>query len=354
MNREIKKLGIIGAGRMGTGIAQVALAHRFEVLIFDASSENLKNGLLAIQNGLEKGAAKGVLSPKEKVEALARLKKVSSLDQLKPSDFIIEAAAEEESIKKQIFAELDSLLPSSIILASNTSSIPITRLASATQRPDRVIGMHFMNPAPVMELVEVISGCHTSDETRKTTLELAKRLGKKVVEANDSPGFIVNRILMPMINEAAFALMDRTGTAEAIDQAMKSGAHFPMGPLELADLIGWVEQVRRWWCRCDARVRLAGCCNRRTVARCFARAHGGHRFGVIDPDRQDGAEPLGSVPGSGRPRTTARCMQSGRSQPIRAGGRLGCRAFRRHHDGQRLPSWGCTPVGCAPALHGES
>ncbi|MHB8482170.1 MAG: 3-hydroxyacyl-CoA dehydrogenase family protein [Nitrospiria bacterium] len=238
MIHKIKTIGIIGAGRMGTGIAQVALTHQFDVLIFDSSSENLKKGLLAIQNGLEKGVGKGILSPKGKKEALARLKKVSSLDQLKPSDFMIEAVAEEEPVKKKIFTELDSLLPSSVVIASNTSSISITRLASATKNPDRVIGMHFMNPVPVMELVEIISGWHTSAGTKKTTLRLAGQMGKKVVESSDSPGFIVNRILMPMVNEAAFALMDQTGTAEAIDQAMRSGARFPMGPLELADMIG--------------------------------------------------------------------------------------------------------------------
>ncbi|MBI1820928.1 MAG: 3-hydroxybutyryl-CoA dehydrogenase [Nitrospirae bacterium] len=238
MVHKIKTIGIIGAGRMGTGIAQVGLMHHFEVLIFDSSRKNLENGLKVIRAGLEKAVNKGTLTAKAKGEVLPRLKKALSLDQFKTSHFIIEAAAEDERAKKKIFSELDSLLPSSVILASNTSSIPITRLASATQRPDRVIGMHFMNPAPVMELVEVISGCHTSSATKQTTVHLAGQMGKKVVEANDSPGFIVNRILMPMINEAAFALMDRTGTAEAIDQAMKSGAHFPMGPLELADLIG--------------------------------------------------------------------------------------------------------------------
>lgn len=238
MVHKIKTIGIIGAGRMGTGIAQVGLMHHFEVLIFDSSRKNLENGLKVIRAGLEKAVNKGTLTAKAKGEVLPRLKKALSLDQFKTSHFIIEAAAEDERAKKKIFSKLDSLLPSSVILASNTSSIPITRLASATQRPDRVIGMHFMNPAPVMELVEVISGCHTSSATNQTTVHLAEQMGKKVVEANDSPGFIVNRILMPMINEAAFALMDRTGTAEAIDQAMKSGAHFPMGPLELADLIG--------------------------------------------------------------------------------------------------------------------
>lgn len=238
MVHKIKTIGIIGAGRMGTGIAQVGLMHHFEVLIFDSSRKNLENGLKVIRAGLEKAVNKGTLTAKAKGEVLPRLKKALSLDQFKTSHFIIEAAAEDERAKKKIFSKLDSLLPSSVILASNTSSIPITRLASATQRPDRVIGMHFMNPAPVMELVEVISGCHTSSATKQTTVHLAGQMGKKVVEANDSPGFIVNRILMPMINEAAFALMDRTGTAEAIDQAMKSGAHFPMGPLELADLIG--------------------------------------------------------------------------------------------------------------------
>ncbi|MBI1819885.1 MAG: 3-hydroxybutyryl-CoA dehydrogenase [Nitrospirae bacterium] len=238
MNHQIKTIGIIGAGRMGSGIAQTGLIHQFEILIFDASPDQLQKGLKAIQKGLELAVSKGALSPEGKKEAETRCHSASSLDQIKSAGFVIEAAAENEAVKKKIFKELDALLPPAVVMASNTSSISITRLGSATQNPGRVIGMHFMNPVPVMELVEIIPGFHTSPGTKTATLNLAKELGKTVVESTDTPGFIVNRILMPMINEAAFALMEQTGTAEAIDRAMKLGAHFPMGPLELADMIG--------------------------------------------------------------------------------------------------------------------
>jgi 3-hydroxybutyryl-CoA dehydrogenase len=238
MNHQIKTIGIIGAGRMGTGIAQTGLVHQFEILIFDALPDQLQKGIKAIQKGLDLSVSKGSLSPKGKKEAETRLHPVSSLDQIKSAGFVIEAAVENETIKTKIFKELDAFLPPAVVMASNTSSISITRLGSATQNPGRVIGMHFMNPVPVMELVEIIPGFHTSPGTKTATLNLAKDLGKTAVESADTPGFIVNRILMPMINEAAFALMEQTGTAEAIDRAMTLGAHFPMGPLELADMIG--------------------------------------------------------------------------------------------------------------------
>lgn len=232
------KIGVIGAGRMGTGIAQVCLVSGLEVFLFDVSNDLLKKGKERIESGLDTAVKRGTLPASEKVPALSRLHLVNALSGLKDSDFIIEAAVEIEKIKLDIFREIDILLSENVTLATNTSSISITRLAGATRHPERVLGMHFMNPVPVMPLVELIRGAHTSEETFTLTKSFAEKLGKTVVVSRDSPGFIVNRVLMPMINEAAFALMEGVASAQDIDLAMKTGAHFPQGPLELADLIG--------------------------------------------------------------------------------------------------------------------
>jgi len=198
----------------------------------------LSKGMETIERNLERSVAKGRLSPEGKEEIKGRIKGTLKLEDMAEVDFVIEAVTEDQEIKLGVFKELDGICRKEVILASNTSSIPITRIAATTSRPERVIGMHFMNPVPVMKLVEVIRGMATSEETFQVTKDLATRMGKTPVEANDFPGFISNRILMPMINEAIFALWNGVGTAEAIDQVMKLGMNHPMGPLELADLIG--------------------------------------------------------------------------------------------------------------------
>jgi 3-hydroxybutyryl-CoA dehydrogenase len=235
---EIKTIGVIGAGQMGGGIAQVAAASSFQVIINDIEQVFLDKGLTTIGKNLDRLMQKERITEVEKEETLARIKGTLQLKDMADADFIIEAATEDERIKFSIFKDLDGICRSGVILASNTSSIPITRIAAATKRRELVIGMHFMNPVPVMRLVEIIKGLATSDGTFQVTTDLARRMEKIPAEANDSPGFISNRILMPMINEAIFALYDGVGTTEAIDQVMKLGANHPMGPLELADLIG--------------------------------------------------------------------------------------------------------------------
>ncbi|RLA86158.1 MAG: 3-hydroxybutyryl-CoA dehydrogenase [Deltaproteobacteria bacterium] len=235
---EVKKIGVVGAGQMGSGIAQVAASSGFEVVMSDVEERFLSKGMEAIERNLERSVAKGRLSPEGKEEIKGRIKGTLKLEDMAEVDFVIEAVTEDQEIKLGVFRELDGICRKEVILASNTSSIPITRIAAATSRPERVIGMHFMNPVPVMKLVEVIRGMATSEETFQVTKDLATRMGKTPVEANDFPGFISNRILMPMINEAIFALWNGVGTAEAIDQVMKLGMNHPMGPLELADLIG--------------------------------------------------------------------------------------------------------------------
>ncbi|MCI0371356.1 MAG: 3-hydroxybutyryl-CoA dehydrogenase [candidate division NC10 bacterium] len=235
---EIRTLGIVGGGTMGAGIAQVALQAGYGVLLRDMSEGILEVARGKVAGGLAKGVEKGKFSAGDREAMLGRLKTTTAMADLAPADFVVEAATENFEIKRGLFLELDRFNRPEVVLASNTSSISITKIAAVTKRPDRVVGMHFFNPVPLMALVEVIRGLQTSDATATATLELAKRLGKTPVEANDFPGFIANRILVPMVNEAIYALMEGVGTAEAIDSVMRLGANHPMGPLALADLIG--------------------------------------------------------------------------------------------------------------------
>lgn len=235
---SVKKFGVIGAGQMGGGIAQVAATSGLNVILHDISDEFVERGLAGIEKNLQRSVAKGKISVDEKQVILNRIKPSTNLTSLKEVDFVVEAASEVEEIKFKIFKQLDEICPPHAILASNTSSIPIGRIASSTRRPDKVIGMHFMNPVPVMKLVEIIRGLPTSDETYQLTVELSELMGKTPAEANDFPGFIANRILLPMINEAIFCLFQSVGDAESVDTVMKLGMNHPMGPLALADLIG--------------------------------------------------------------------------------------------------------------------
>ncbi len=234
----MKTIGIIGAGQMGRGIAQVCAAAGCAVILQDISAEALTKAVALIDTGLGKLVAKGKLDDAGKAATLARLRTTTAVADFAACDMVIEAATENEALKIKILQSVDAVLPPAALIASNTSSISITRLAAATARSDRFIGMHFMNPVPVMQLVEVIRGLATSDQTYNATVQLAEKLGKTVALAQDYPGFIVNRILMPMINEAITALMEGVGTAQAIDAGMKLGTNQPMGPLELADFIG--------------------------------------------------------------------------------------------------------------------
>ena len=233
----IKHIFVIGAGTMGNGIAQVAATSGYDVTCMDVMPAALEKAKAAIAKSTSKLVEKGTISADQKAGA-DTINFVSSYDSLPTADFVIEAATENPELKFKIFKELDAAAPEDVILASNTSSISITKIAAATKRPDKVIGMHFMNPVPLMKLVEVIKGLSTSEETLSTTLELCKAMGKEAWPANDSPGFISNRILCPMINEAIFALQEGVGTPEAIDAVMKLGMNHPMGPLTLADLVG--------------------------------------------------------------------------------------------------------------------
>jgi len=235
---EIKTLGVVGAGQMGSGIAQVGAMSGLEVIMNDVKDEFVERGFSSIEKSLARMAKKEIITDARKDEVLAAIEASTSLKDMVRADFVVEAATENESVKLQIFEELDRQCREEVILSSNTSSISITRIARATRRPDLVIGMHFMNPVPMMQLVEIIRGLATSEETSEVTTSLALRLGKTPVAANDFPGFISNRILMPMINEAVYALFEGVGTAENIDQVMKLGMNHPMGPLTLADLIG--------------------------------------------------------------------------------------------------------------------
>jgi len=235
---EIKTFGVIGAGQMGNGIAQVAAASGLNVIMNDIKTEFVERGLATITKILARNVDKGKMTGDEQNAVLGRIKTSISLPDLGSADFVVEAATENETIKNQIFRDLDEICQPGVILASNTSSIPIGRIAAQTRRPEKVIGMHFMNPVPVMRLVEVIPGIATSEETFKTTWELAEKFGKTPAKAEDYPGFIANRILMPMINEAVFCLYHGVGTREDIDTVMKLGMNHPMGPLTLADLIG--------------------------------------------------------------------------------------------------------------------
>ena len=233
----IKKIFVVGAGMMGNGIAQTAATSGFEVTCMDVVPAALESARAAIGKSTTKLLEKGSLTAEQKRRADA-IEFVTDMAAASSADLAVEAATENPELKFKIFKELDAAAAPGAILASNTSSISITKLAAATRRPDRVIGMHFMNPVPLMKLVEVVRGLGTSDETTQTILELCRTMGKEPVEANDSPGFISNRILCPMINEAVFALQENVGTAEAIDTVMKLGMNHPMGPLALADLIG--------------------------------------------------------------------------------------------------------------------
>ncbi|KAL5730429.1 3-hydroxybutyryl-CoA dehydrogenase [Ranunculus cassubicifolius] len=235
---EIKTVGVIGGGAMGSGIAQLALVAGIDVYLLDSDPTALTKATNSISASIQRFVSKGQLSQEMGAEALKRLRRTSRLEDLQSSDIIIEAIVESEDVKKKLFSDLDKITKGSAILASNTSSISITRLASATARPHQVIGMHFFNPPPVMKLVEIVRGADTSNETFLTTKTLAERFGKKVICSQDYPGFIVNRILMPMINEAFFTLYTGVATKEDIDAGMKLGTNHPMGPLQLADFIG--------------------------------------------------------------------------------------------------------------------
>ena len=235
---EIKTFGVVGAGQMGNGIAQVAAASGLDVIMHDIKPELVDRGRAIIEKNLGRGVAKGKLSEAEKTTTLSRITASVDLKELAAADFVVEAATENEAVKLQLFRELDGLCAPPAILATNTSSIPIGRIAAATGRPEKVVGMHFMNPVPVMQLVEVIRGMATAAETFQTTWDLALKFGKTPAEANDYPGFIANRILLPMINEAVYCLFHGVGTPENIDTVMKLGMNHPMGPLALADLIG--------------------------------------------------------------------------------------------------------------------
>lgn len=234
----VTTFGVIGAGQMGAGIAQVAAASGIQVILQDISQEFVDRGMATIARNLQRGVDKGKMTDEGKQSILARIKPVTEISAMRDADFVVEAASENETIKFKIFAQLDELCPPHAILSSNTSSIPIGRIAARTSRPDKVIGMHFMNPVPVMKLVEVIRALPTSEETFKTTVALAEKMGKTPAVASDFPGFIANRILLPMINEAIFCLYQGVGDKESIDTVMQLGMNHPMGPLALADLIG--------------------------------------------------------------------------------------------------------------------
>jgi len=235
---EIKTIGIVGAGQMGAGIAQVAAANGLSVVMNDIQDEFVQKGFSAIRKSLERMVKKEKINQEDLEAILGRIVGSTSLEDMAKADFVVEAATENEALKLKIFKDLDGYCGEGVILSSNTSSISITRIAAATKRPEKVIGMHFMNPVPLMKLVEIINGLATSEETFQVTRDLAVKLGKTPVPANDFPGFIANRVLLPMINEAVYALFEGVGTAEDIDQVMKLGMNHPMGPLALADLIG--------------------------------------------------------------------------------------------------------------------
>jgi len=235
---EIKTIGVVGAGTMGNGIAQVFAASDFDVILQDISEEQLEKGIAAISNSLDRLIKKERITEEDKLKILAKISTNASLDSLSETDLIVEAASERLEIKTDIFQKLDNICKPDAILATNTSSISLTRIASETKRPEKVIGMHFMNPVPVMKLIEIIRALQTNDETYSSIEELSKKIGKTPVECNDSPGFVSNRILMPMINEAIYTLYEGVAKAEAIDEIMMLGMAHPMGPLALADLIG--------------------------------------------------------------------------------------------------------------------
>lgn len=238
MAGDISKIGIVGAGQMGSGIAHVCALAGYDVVVHDVSEDRLKSSLATIHGNMTRQVSSGKVPEADRDAALKRISTRPDIDGLADCDLVIEAATEQEDVKREVFAALAGVLKPDAILATNTSSLSITRLASGSDRPERFIGIHFMNPVPVMELVEVIRGIATDEATFAAAKELVTRLAKTVVVAEDFPGFIVNRILLPMINEAIYTLHEGVGTVDAIDSAMRLGAHHPMGPLQLADFIG--------------------------------------------------------------------------------------------------------------------
>lgn len=235
---EIKTIGIVGAGTMGQGIAQVCASNAYDVILQDIADDLVAKGIGKVDNNLERMVAREKISSAEKTAAIARIKGVSALEELAAADLVIEAATENMDIKLQVFARLNEICKSGAILASNTSSLSLTKIAAASGRPEQVVGMHFFNPVPVMKLVEIIRALQTTEQTFQTIHDLTVKLGKMPVSVKDSPGFVVNRMLVPMINEAVFALYEGLASAEEIDAAMKAGANHPIGPLALADMIG--------------------------------------------------------------------------------------------------------------------
>jgi 3-hydroxybutyryl-CoA dehydrogenase len=234
----IRKVGVIGAGQMGNGIAHVAALGGFDVVLNDLAPDRLKSGMATVTGNLSRQVSKKIITEDERKAALARISSTDKIEELADCDLVIESAVEKEEIKRKIFHDLCATLKPGAIVASNTSSISITRLAASTDRPEKFIGIHFMNPVPLMELVELIRGIATDDATFEASKEFVTKLGKQIAVSEDFPAFIVNRILLPMINEAIYTLYEGVGNVEAIDAAMKLGAHHPMGPLELADFIG--------------------------------------------------------------------------------------------------------------------
>ncbi|MDA9769761.1 3-hydroxybutyryl-CoA dehydrogenase [Emcibacteraceae bacterium] len=234
----VKTVGVIGAGQMGNGIAHVFALSGYEVIICDINEDALKKAITTIEKNLNRQISKEIITAQDGTNALAAIRTSNDLKELKDVDLAIEAATENEEIKKAIFTELSSIMKPDAIMATNTSSISVTRLASVTDRPEKFIGVHFMNPVPLMSLVELIRGIATSDETFKTVAHIVEKLGKESASSEDFPGFIVNRILMPMINEAVYTLYEGVGEVEAIDMSLRLGANHPMGPLQLADFIG--------------------------------------------------------------------------------------------------------------------
>jgi len=235
---DIKTIGVVGAGTMGSGIAQVAAAAGFNVVLRDISEAALERGFRIIERSLGKLVNKGKITEEASKEILGRIRKTLDLQDMREADMVIEAAFEKMEVKKELFGELDKICRPEVILASNTSSLSITEIASSTSRPHKVVGMHFFNPVPVLPLVEIVQGLTTSEDTVELAYQVAKKLGKSPIKTKDQPGFIVNRILVPYMNEAAFAYMEGVGSAEEIDQAMKWGANMPIGPLALLDLVG--------------------------------------------------------------------------------------------------------------------
>ena len=234
----IRTIGVIGAGQMGNGIAHVCALAGFDVVLNDVSAERLDAGIKTIQRNMERQVHRGMISVEQRDAGMRRIKPVTTLDAFADVEFAIEAATEKEAVKRAIFDEVYPKVPKTAMLATNTSSISITRLGAATDRPERFIGLHFMNPVPLMKLVEVIRGLATDQQTYETAVHIVERLNKHVTNAEDFPAFIVNRILMPMINEAVYTLYEGVGSVKSIDESLKLGANHPMGPLELADFIG--------------------------------------------------------------------------------------------------------------------